>query len=151
MKKIIFLLCIAASIIACKNEKENQEISETETSEEKTGFTQFKKDGTQKEASKYKTFRGEFIYTEDAAVLKGGNFIHGVTIDDKMHELAKMVAPVKNDQYDMVPVTVKGELVANPRFVETGEGWRLNVTIKEIIKVSDAPAEADLKIQEKTE
>lgn len=136
MKKQLFVLCLLMTLFACKNNEEkeqelNDPISETE-----------KKDD-------YKTFSGEFIYIADGAVLKGNSFIYGVTIDDKMHELAKMVAPVKKDEFDMVPVQVKGELVANPLFAQTGEGWRLNVTIKEIIKVSDTPSPADVKIEEK--
>lgn len=138
MKKQLFVLCLLTmTLFACKNGEEkgkNETVDKTPKTEVNT---------------KLKTFSGEFIYIADGAVLKGNNFIHGVTIDDKMHELAKMVSPIKKDQYDMVPVTVKGELVVNPLFAETGEGWRLNVTIKEIIKVSDTPSPADVKIEEK--
>lgn len=137
MKKQLFVLCLLAmTLFACKNGEEKEEATVDSLSKAVN-------------ESNYKTFSGEFIYIADGAVLKGKNFIYGVTIDDKMHELAKMVAPVKKDEFDMVPVKVKGELVANPLFAETGEGWRLNVSIKEIINVSDTPSPADVKIEEK--
>ncbi len=139
MKKQLFVLCLfAMTLFACKNGEEKQEeaVDSLSKAVNESNFN-------------YKTFSGEFIYIADGAVLKGKSFIYGVTIDDKMHELAKMVAPVKKDEFDMVPVKVKGELVANPLYAETGEGWRLNVSIKEIINVSDTPSPADVKIEEK--
>jgi len=140
MKKQLFVLCLLVTLFACKNSEEKEQVTEEKISETET---------TTEKSDDYRIFTGEFIYVADGAVLKGSNFIYGVTIDDKMHELAKMVAPVKKDEYDMVPVKVKGELVANPLFAQTGEGWRLNVTIKEIVKVSDTPSPADVKIEEK--
>ena len=137
MKKQLFVLCLLMTLFACKNGEEKEQVTTAETvSEIDTTIN-------------YKTFSGEFIYIADGAVLKGNNFIYGVTIDDKMHELAKMVEPAKKDEFDMVPVQVKGELVVNPLFVNTGEGWKQNVTIKEIIKVSDTPSPADVRIEEK--
>ena len=139
MKNQLFVLCLLTmTLFACKNGEEKEQVASDTPSEVET-----------KTATSLKTFKGEFIYIADGAVLKGNSFIYGVTIDEKMHELAEMVAPIKKDDFDMVPVTIKGELVANPLFAETGEGWRLNVTIKEIIKVSDTPSPADVKIEEK--
>ena len=136
MKKIFVLVIFFTVVAACKNE--------TKEIEEKTSGKTLKQDAN----ATYKTFKGEFIYVADGAVLKGNNFIHGVTIDEKMQELVALVKPIQKNEFDMVPVVLKGELVANPLFVETGEGWRLNLTIKEIVKVGDAPAKADLKIKE---
>ena len=93
-------------------------------------------------------YQGEFIYLEDAAVLKGRNFIYGVTLDEKAKELADQVAPVKNEDFDMVAVVVKGVVSKNPNLKAEGEGWEEVITIKEIIAVSDKPAEADIKIEE---
>ncbi len=136
MKKQLFVLCLLMTLFACKNGEEKEQVATAPVSETET-------------TENYKVFSGEFIYIADGAVLKGNNFIYGVTIDDKMHELAKLVEPIKKDEFDMVPVRVKGELVINPLFVNTGEGWKQNVTIKEIIKVSDTPAPADVRIEEK--
>ena len=137
MKKQLIVLCLLMTLFACKNGENKEQIVTDVVSE------------TTDTPDNYKTFSGEFIYIADGAVLKGNSFIYGVTIDDKMHELAKMVASVKKDEFDMVPVQVRGELGVNPLFANTGEGWRLNLTIKEIIKVSETPSPADVKIKEK--
>jgi hypothetical protein len=123
MKKIFLLIALTITIFSCKN-------SETKEAE-----------GT----SEVHTFRAEFLYIEDAAVLKGDNFIYGVTIDDKMQELANKVQPIKKDDFDMVPVIVSGILSKKP---EGSEGWDEIVTIKEILHVSDKPTKADIKIEE---
>ena len=136
MKKQLLVLCLVMTLFACKNGEEKEQVSTDTISEVEA-------------TENFKTFDGEFIYIADGAVLKGNNFIYGVTIDEKMHELADMVAPVKKDDFDMVPVRVKGELVINPLFLNTGEGWKQNITIKEIIKISDTASPADLKIEEK--
>lgn len=88
--------------------------------------------------------QADFIYFEDAAVLKGNDFIYGVKLDSRAKELAGKVESVKNDQYDMVSVTIKG--IINQK-EENAEGWDEIVTITEIISVSDKPSEADVKIQ----
>jgi hypothetical protein len=137
MKKQLLVLFLLVTLFACKNGEEKE-------ATEKEG-----KNPKSEASAKLKTFNGEFIYVADGAVLKGTSFIYGVTIDEKMQELAAMVAPIKKDEFDMVPVQVKGELVANPLFANTGEGWRLNITIKEIVNVSDTPSPADVRIEEK--
>ena len=91
-------------------------------------------------------YSGEFIYTADAAVLKGSNFIYGVQLDDMASELAAQVQPVKRDDFDMVPVVVKG-ILKNKSTDE--EGWDQVLTITQIVSVSDTPSEADVKIEEK--
>jgi hypothetical protein len=66
-----------------------------------------------------------------------------------MEDLAAKVAPVKTEDFDMVPVKVKGTLGPNPLFEKTGEGWEQMLTITEIVEVGTAPAKADIKIEEK--
>lgn len=131
MKKIILLLAVFTLVLSCKNTEEKQ----TEATEI-----------TSENADALKTFKGEFLYMEDAAVLKGDNFIYGVTLDEISQELADKVAPVKRDPFDMVEVYVRGT-VHNK--AEGEEGWDEIITINEIISVSDTPAEADIKIEEK--
>jgi hypothetical protein len=46
----------------------------------------------------------------------------------------------------MVPVIVKGTISKKP---EGQEGWDEILTINEIVKVSDTPSEADIKIDAK--
>lgn len=137
MRKTLFLLALSVSavVISCKNTEEK-----TDTLENDPKITE--------QAESYPMYRGEFIYLEEGAVLKGSNFIYGVTIDEKAKELAAQVAPVKNEDFDMVAVVVKGVVSKNPELKEIGEGWEEVITIKEIIAVSDKPAEADIKIEE---
>ncbi len=124
MKKILFLLAITMSVVACKNEN---------LGDKKSNDPQYE---------------GEFIYVADGAVLKGDNFIYGVTLDEMSEYLKDKVAPVKKDDYDMVPVVVKGTL-ANK--AEGAEGWDEVLTITEIVSVSDTPSEADIKLEDKKE
>ncbi len=121
MKKIFLLLITTTVLIACKD---------TTTSVKNT--------------VNYDTLEGEFIYLDDAAVLKGDTFIYGVTLDDKMHELATIIKPLQRDEFDMVPVIIKGELHSK---AAGEEGWDEIVTIKEILEVKAPVGEAPLKLE----
>lgn len=120
------------------------------------GFTACKNDTKEKQASddpalmenEFAIYSGEYFYSEDGAVLKGGNFIYAVTLDEMAKELADKIAPVKKEEYDMVPVVVKGIVDKNPALDEGKEVWEEIITIKEIISVGNAPAGADIKIEE---
>lgn len=129
MKKILFFLMLSATIISCKNSEEISDNADLEMID----------------LANVKTYSGEFIYTADASVLKGNNFIYGVKINPVAEELAKKVSSVKEDDFDMVPVTVRG--VVNPKPVNT-EGWDEVITIIEIVDVSNKPSEADIKLEE---
>lgn len=107
MKKILVLFCTLFLVISCKNT--NKEVAENSIEIE-----------------------AEFIYIQDAAVLKGQSFIYGVVLDNMAKELAKRVSPMKKDKYDMVPVVVNGVIKPNPK----KDGWKEVVEIKEILKVS---------------
>ena len=142
MKKTIFLLTIALStaLISCKNSEEKKD-----TVENDPNMTE--------QAENSPLFRGEFIYLkeENAAVLKGTDYIYGVVIDDMALALANQVNAVKKDPLDMVPVIVRGVVKKNPDLEEAGQAWDEVITINEIINVSDKPAEADIKIEETKE
>ena len=130
MKKIFLLLAITVAIISCKNAEDKKSESENTATEA---------------ALNVQIYKGEFLYLADAAVLKGDNFIYGVTIDDTMQQLADQVKSIKKDDFDMVPVIVKGSL---SKKAEGAEGWDEIITITEIINVSNTPSEADIKIEE---
>lgn len=87
------------------------------------------------------TLEGEFIFLDGAAVLKGKDFIYGVEIDSLARKLADQVKPLKTDNFDMVPVTVKAKIILNPG----RDGYDEIVQIREIIKIpkknSSDPAE----------
>ena len=68
---------------------------------------------------------------KDAAVLKGTNFIYGVVDNAKAKELSEKVAPLKREDYDMVPVVIEGKILKNPN-----KGWEKIVDIQKIFGVS---------------
>ena len=50
----------------------------------------------------------------DAAVLQTHREIYAVVIDDKMHELNDQVKKYKQEDTDMVPVEIRGEIKPKP-------------------------------------
>jgi len=131
MKKTVLLILLSIGIFSCKNTEEKQ--SENMDTPIATSET-------------IDSYRGDFLYLDDAAVLKGGNFIYGVTLDDMSKELARQVESVKQESYDMVPVLVKGYLKSKPL---GAEGWDEILTITEILNVSSVPSKEEIKIEEK--
>jgi hypothetical protein len=121
MKKIVFLLIASLALVSC-NQKSTEDSSSTS----------------------YEVIEGEFIYLVDAAIIKGDSFIYGVALDDKMQELATIVKPLQRDEYDMVPVVIKG--IINPKPTNE-EGWDFIVTIKEIVEVKAPTADTSIKLE----
>ena len=125
--KHLFIACLLLiGLSSCKNDVETTQDNTEETV-----------------VDSIPTIKGEFIYIADAAVLKGDNFIYGVTMDAKAQELAERVKPLKREDFDMVPVEVKGKIMPNK---ET-EGWDEIVEIREIIKVSAPTSEPAVKVK----
>ncbi|MDC1325453.1 hypothetical protein N8257_03010 [Ulvibacter sp.] len=142
MKKLFLIILVSVGIISCKNKEEKQvENADTTTVVDEpvvieTAFSNKLKD----------QHRGDFLFMDDAAVLKGDTFIYGVTIDAMSKELAKRVESIKEDPFTMVPVFVKGTVKTKPI---GADGWDEILTITEIINVSLIPAKEDIKIEEK--
>jgi len=132
MKKIFLLFMLSIIVFSCKN------------SEEKTIDTVAPE--TEEVFLHNKMYKGEFIYMADAAVLKGDTYIFGVKMDEMAAKLGERVALIKNDEFDMVPVIVKGTVAPKEK---DQEGWDQILTITEILEVSSAPAKADVKIEDK--
>lgn len=135
MKKILFLTLISIITFSCKN---NAEKSSEKGDKSDTVVEIVKPED--------KIYRGDFIYLGDAAVLKGNKFIYGVTLDEMATELANKVKPVKESDFDMVPVAVKGIINQKP---EGEEGWDENITITEIMFFGNKPSKIDIKLEEK--
>lgn len=131
MKKIILITLISIVSFSCK-----KDIATNQKKESKIEL----------DSSEEKVYRGDFIFLEDAAVLKGDKFIYGVTIDDLSKQLADKVKVVKSSDFDMVPVAVKGNVSQKP---EGQEGWDEILTITEIVVVGSKPSKIDVKIEEK--
>jgi hypothetical protein len=135
MKKLFFLFTLSIIVFACKNSEEKSVESAAPETEETT--------------AKYlqnKLYKGEFIYMADGAVLKGDTYIFGVKMDEMAAKLGERVAPIKKEEFDMVPVIVKGTVAPKE---EGQEGWDQVLTITEILEVSPTPAKADVKIEDK--
>ena len=84
------------------------------------------------------TLKGEFIFLSDAAVFKGDTFVYGVKIDTLSKKLAKEVEAYKEDQFDMIPVTLKVKIVPNPGM----RGWDEFIEIREVLSISAPKEEA---------
>lgn len=118
MKKSLLLIIVSLLIFSCKNEKSQSSDGETTL------------------------IRGEFILIDDAGVIKGKDFIYGVVIDDIANELNNKVKPLQREEYDMVPVVIKGIVKKNE-----DEGWPEVIEIKEIVGVSEPTSELPTKIK----
>jgi hypothetical protein len=81
-----------------------------------------------KKSTENPQFFGEFLYLSDAAVLNTGTEIYGVIIDEKMQELHDLCTPVKRNEYDMIPVYIKGIVKDNT----AEEGWDKLIRITDI-------------------
>ena len=91
---------------------------------------------------------GEFIYTEEAAVLKGDTFIYGVEKNEMAQKLAQQAAGYKKEEYDMVPVIVKAVVRSKP---QGEQGWDSIATIKEIIAVMHPKKDQGVEVEYKKE
>jgi hypothetical protein len=128
MKKyILALLVVALGFAACQDEPKKQSEPETKTET---------KDSLQ-------VLHGEYIYVDSAAVLKGRSFVYGVKLDSMARALGERVDSLKRDQYDMVPVFVKGIVRKN----EKEEGWDEIVEIKEILRVMEPQSDPAIRIE----
>ncbi|MFT5435446.1 MAG: hypothetical protein ACI840_000078 [Ulvibacter sp.] len=133
MKKMFLLIVLSIGLVSCKNTEEKQ----AENVDPSAII-----DGSVVDDN----YRGDFLFMDDAAVLKGEDFIYGVTINEMSKELAKRVESIKEDEFTMVPVFVKGIIKTKPI---GADGWDEILTITEILNVSLKPAKEDIKIEEK--
>lgn len=125
MKKYLLILSLILLVFAsCKDEK-NAKDSNVENTESSTEENNKNSDGE-------KVLIGDFIYSDEAAVINGKKFIYGVELDSMAEVLIEKVEPFKEDEYDMIPVAVKGKVKPNPN----DEGWDEIVEITKIIKIS---------------
>ena len=131
MKKIIVITFLTIVSFSCK-----EEIKTSKEKESKVALN----------SAEENLYRGDFIFLKDAAVLKGDNFIYGVSIDELSKQLAERVKEVKVSDFDMVPVAVKGKISQKQ---EGQEGWDEILTITEIVLVGNSPSKIDVKIEEK--
>ena len=94
---------------------------------------------TEKVPDSIQTLTGEFIYAGEAAILRGSDFVYGVTIDSMSKVLAEQVQPFQKEEFDMVAVKVKGKIVTNSR----QDGWDENIEIREILEILETKKAAE--------
>lgn len=75
------------------------------------------------------TIKGDIIFLDSAAVIKGPDFIYGVHMDSMAFQLSEKLEPLKSDDFEMLPVTVEVKIIQNPR----RDGWDEIIEIREII------------------
>ncbi|PRX52095.1 hypothetical protein [Salegentibacter salegens] len=124
MKKFLLILALAVTAFSCQDEGRQDLMNQNET---------------EKVPDSIQTLTGEFIYAGDAAILRGSDFVYGVTIDSMSKVLAKQVEAFQKEEFDMVPVRVRGKIVPNPR----QEGWHENIEIREIIEILESEKALD--------
>lgn len=130
MKKLNLLLCIGVFVsgflFSCKSDSKEKDVE---------------KDSTIVVEDDLKTFHGEFIDVDTAAVLNGKNFIYGVKMNDHAKNLIKQADSLKKDEYDVVNIVVKGKLEPNDK-----EGWEEILTINSIEKVYKPQPKKETKV-----
>ncbi len=119
MKKIFGILIFLIALTSCQDDGRKELLNQKE--EEKV-------------PDSIQILKGDFVYGADAAVIRGNGFVYGVKIDSMSITLADRVAPLKSDDFEMVPVTVKAKIVPNPQ----QEGWKEVIEIQEIMEIPDA-------------
>ena len=116
MKKFLLIIALAVTAFSCQDEGREDLMNQSET---------------EKVPDSIQTLTGEFIYAGDAAILRGSDFVYGVTIDSMSKVLAEQVQPFQKEEFDMVAVKVKGKIVPNSR----QDGWNENIEIREILEI----------------
>ena len=120
------------TIASCKDDTAKA-VQENNTVEEET------------EQDTVPTVSGKFIFTEKDAILRGDDFIYNVEIDSLSRNLGKQVEAYKTDDFEMVPVKVKGKIKqftgisdpyekpSNPEITVNSDGSKSPEEIVEII------------------
>jgi len=116
MKKFLLIIALAITAFSCQDEGREDIMNQPET---------------EKVPDSIQTLTGEFIYAGDAAILRGSDFVYGVTIDSMSKVLAEQIKPFQKEEFDMVAVKVKGKIVPNSR----QDGWNENIEIREILEI----------------
>ncbi len=124
MKKLFGMLMLSLLLFSCQDEGRRELMEQPEA---------------EKVPDSIQILEGEFIYSEEAAILRGDNFVYGVTLDSMSKALSEKIAPIKSDDFEMVPVTVKAQIKPN----HTGIGWEELIDILEIVEIPESAKVSD--------
>ena len=75
---------------------------------------------------------GDYIFYNNAGVLQTSKDVYGIIINEKVLELNEKLSLIKKDEFDFVPVILKGKLSSKN---ENEEGWSVKLEITEIIEI----------------
>ncbi len=124
MRKILGLLLITLALYSCQDD-ERRDLMDQASVETVPDSIQ--------------VLKGEFVYGKDAAVIRGDNFVYGVTLDSMSNALSEKIAPLKSDDFEMIPVTVKAKILPNP----ARKGWEEVIEILEIVEFPEGAGTSD--------
>lgn len=135
MKNVFVVLLMLVSITACKNDK-----SENVTDGSSNIESNVDNGKTAKQNDGLIAIHGNYLFVaqDNAAVLQTSTQMYGVVINDVVKELNAQVDPLKNEPYDMIPITVRGKLIKNEGVKDE---WENKIEIEEILKVSQPKSE----------
>ena len=75
---------------------------------------------------------GDYIFYNNAGVLQTSKDVYGIIINDKAIELNEKLSLIKKDEFDFVPVILKGKLSSKNK---DEEGWSIKLEIIEIVEI----------------
>ncbi|MGM0634664.1 MAG: hypothetical protein ACQESK_01265 [Bacteroidota bacterium] len=134
MKNLFFLAIIVSILTACQGDNKNKETAQKKV---------------EQKAVKVKSFKGELIYSQadQAAVLKGRDFLHGIKLDSLGNALVDTTETIKTSEFDMVPVLIEGSLIDN----DAEDGWEKLIQVRKIVRVYEPKQEEGIEIQSNKE
>ena len=122
MRALFIALFFAITLVSCKNDKKDADIAP--------------QDATHASVNNGSTIvRGEYIFFEDVAVLTTNSEIFEVVQDEIMKSLEQKAKQFKKQPSDMVMVTLKVDIISNPKREKTPDVWEKAIKIKEIMEV----------------
>ena len=121
MNKTLWILLIVLIVSACN---QGQKKDESKSDDLKKKIKQ--------ESDNWQRVRGDFITVDTAAVIKSRSQIYGVVLDSMGQVLNKRSKEMQKEQYDMIPVIIKGDIINN----DVENQWEKLIKVKEIINVS---------------
>ncbi|MDP5100921.1 MAG: hypothetical protein NWQ09_06320 [Nonlabens sp.] len=122
MRALFIALFFAMTLVSCKNDKKDADVAP--------------QDATHASVNNGSTIvRGEYIFFEDVAVLTTNSEIFEVVQDETMKSLEQKAKQFKKQPSDMVMVTLKVDIISNPKRENTPDVWEKAIKIKEIMEV----------------
>ena len=75
---------------------------------------------------------GDYVFYNNAAVLQTNKNVYGIIINEKVNELNEKLSSIKKDEFDFIPVILKGRLKNKDK---NDEGWSVKLEITEIVEI----------------